>query len=95
VATATAAPTAPRASAPVQVALPAGVSDFRYVGATLPADQALAALAGQYDVVYFQSASGDQVAYRPGLDAVPTLPTNTLVRIGMRRSMSFVMTPTQ
>ncbi|MBI2760213.1 MAG: hypothetical protein HYX51_02160 [Chloroflexi bacterium] len=95
--TATPAPAAsPRPGGPVQVSLVAGTNDFLYVGATLPADRALASLAGFYDVIYFKPAgSAEQVAYRPGIDAVPTLPNNTLVRIGMKRAMSFVMTPAQ
>lgn len=95
-ATATASPTAtatPRPSASVQVFLPAGTSDFLYVGATMPVDRALASLAGNYDIVYFSPAGGGaQVAYRPGDPAPATLGTNTLVRIGMKKAMSFVMT---
>jgi hypothetical protein len=87
---------APRSNSPVQVSLVAGTNDFLYVGATMPADRALSSLAGFYDVIYFKPAgSAEQVAYRPGIDAVPTLPANTLVRIGMKRAMSFVMTPAQ
>jgi hypothetical protein len=84
----------PRPAAPVQVYLPAGVSDFLYVGATMPADRALAALAGQFDILYFKpTGATEQVAYRPGIDAVPTLPNNTLVRIGMKKAMSLTMYP--
>ncbi len=76
----------------VQVWLPEGVSDFMYAGRTLPVDQALAALAGSYDVIYFKPAgAAESIAYRPGIDSVPTLPNNTLVRIGMKKAMSFVM----
>ncbi len=76
----------------VQVYLPEGVSDFMYAGRSLPADQALAALAGAYDVIYFKPAgAAESIAYRPGIDSIPTLPHNTLVRIGMKKAMSFVM----
>jgi hypothetical protein len=77
----------------VQVYLPAGTSDFLYVGASMPADKALAALSGQYDIVYFASTGGVQAAYRPGDPAPPMLNTNTLVRIGMKKAMSFTMYP--
>jgi hypothetical protein len=83
----------PKPSGPVQVYLPKGTDDFLYVGPTMPVDQALAPLAGQYEVLYFTPAGGSLVSYRPGVDAPPILPTNTLVRIGMKTSMSFVMTP--
>ena len=76
----------------MQVFLPQGTNDFLYVGPTQPLDKALAALAGGYEIVYFAGANG-QVAYRPGVDQVPTLPNNTLVRIAMKKPMSFVMTP--
>jgi hypothetical protein len=91
-ATATATGT-PRPPTSVQVFLPAGTSDFLYVGAAMPVDRALAALAGNYDIVYFTPAGGTQVAYRPGDPVPPVLPTNTLVRIGMKKAMSFTMTP--
>lgn len=81
-------------SSPVQVFLAEGNNDFLYVGPTLPLDQALAALAGLYTAVSFRpEGASAQVTYRPGLDPVPMLPHNTLVHIGMRRAMTFVMYP--
>jgi hypothetical protein len=77
----------------VLVSLPAGTSDFLYVGASMPVDRALAALGGNFDILYFTPAGGSaQVAYRPGDPSPPLLTTNTLVRIGMRKPMSFSMT---
>ena len=76
----------------MQVYLPQGTSDFLYVGPAQPVDKALAALAGGYEIVYFAGTNG-HVAYRPGVDAAPVLPSNTLVRIGMKKPMSFVMHP--
>lgn len=91
--TATPAPAATRRAA-TQVYLPQGTSDFLYVGPTLPVDKALAALAGQYDMVWFTPAGASgQAAYKPGAPAAPILSTNTLVRIGMKQGMSFVMYP--
>ncbi len=94
--TPTAVPTAsatPRPS-PVQVFLAEGNNDFLYVGPTQPLDQALAPLAGLYTAVSFRpEGASAQVTYRPGLDPVPVLPSNTLVHIGMKRAATFVMYP--
>ncbi len=87
-----AASTPKPSTGPVQVFLPQGANDFLYVGPTQAVDKALAGLAGGYEIVYFAGTSG-QVAYRPGLDAAPVLPNNTLVRIAMKKPMSFVMYP--
>jgi hypothetical protein len=93
---ATASPTATqKPTGPVQVYLPQGMSDFIYSGPTLPADRALAAIGGLYEIIYFTPAgSTSLVAYRPGVDPVPpALPSNTLVRISMKRAANLVMRP--
>lgn len=87
--------TAAAATGPVQVYLPQGSSQFRYVGPTQPADRALASLAGQYDMVTFAAPDGGNlIYYRPGVDPIaPLLAHNTLSTITMKRSTAFTMQP--
>ncbi len=81
----TAVPTQKPAPAPVSVYLHDGMNTFVYVGPSLPANQALARLAGQYDAVYYSpSGSGQSQVYRPGIDAPGVIASGTMVSINIK-----------
>ena len=78
----TPAPTQKPAPAPVSVYLHDGMNTFVYVGPSLPANQALARLAGTYDAVYF--GGGQTQIYRPGIDAPGVIANGTVVSINIK-----------
>lgn len=78
----TSVPTQKPAPAPVSVYLHDGMNTFVYVGPSLPANQALARLAGTYDTVYF--GSGQTQIYRPGIDAPGVIASGSVVSINIK-----------
>ncbi len=58
------------------------MNTFVYVGPSLPANQALARLAGTYDAVYF--GSGQAQIYRPGIDSPGVIANGSVVSINIK-----------